>query len=61
MPTFTARKPLQSVPGQVEAANQMGVPQSFIPKCESGERRFKVVELQGFAQIYEKSLTFFLQ
>lgn len=46
---------------QVEAANQMGVPQSFISKCESGERRVDVVELQLFAPIYEKPLTFFLQ
>lgn len=39
----------------------MGVRQSFISKCESGERRVDIVELQLFVSLYERPLTFFLQ
>jgi transcriptional regulator with XRE-family HTH domain len=46
---------------QAEAAIQIGVPQSFISKCESGERRVDIVELQLFASAYNKPVTFFLQ
>jgi transcriptional regulator with XRE-family HTH domain len=45
---------------QVDAANQMGVQQSFISKCESGERRVDIVEVQLFASIYDKPLTYFI-
>jgi transcriptional regulator with XRE-family HTH domain len=44
----------------VEAAKQLGVPQSVISKCESGERRVDIVELQLFASIYDKPLAFFI-
>lgn len=33
--------------------------QSFVAKCESGERRVDVTELQAFARIYKKPLSFF--
>lgn len=45
---------------QVEVAKQLAVPQSFISKCESGERRVDVVELQALARLYKKSLTYFV-
>jgi len=45
---------------QVEAARQIGRPQSFISKCESGERRVDGVELQQFARMYGKEIGFFL-
>jgi transcriptional regulator with XRE-family HTH domain len=45
---------------QVDAARRVGRPQSFISKCESGERRVDVVELQQFAEIYRKEIGFFL-
>lgn len=45
---------------QVEVARQLGRPQSFIAKCESGERRLDVVELATLAKIYKKPVTFFL-
>ncbi len=35
-------------------------PQSFVSKCESGEQRVDGVEVQEFAQLYEKDLTFFV-
>lgn len=45
---------------QAHAARRLGRPQSFISKCESGERRVDAVELGGFARLYRKPLTFFL-
>ena len=44
---------------QIEAAAQLGVPQSFISKCESGERRVDIIELKVLAQLYGKDLYFF--
>lgn len=46
---------------QVEASLALGRPQSFVSKCESGERRVDVVELEEFARIYGKPVTFFLR
>jgi len=45
---------------QVEVAQRLGKPQSFISKAESGERRVDVVELRHFAEIYQKPVTYFL-
>jgi len=45
---------------QAEAARTLGRPQSFLSKCESGERRVDVVELAEFAEVYRKPLDFFL-
>lgn len=45
---------------QVEAARRLGRPNSFISKCELGERRVDVVELQQLAKIYRRELLFFL-
>ncbi|WP_242541698.1 helix-turn-helix domain-containing protein [Leptolyngbya sp. Cla-17] len=44
---------------QKEVAEQLGVPQSYMSKCESGERRVDVIELTDFAATYKKSLTYF--
>jgi transcriptional regulator with XRE-family HTH domain len=44
---------------QAEAAGRFSRPQSFISKCESGERRVDFVELQYFASIYRKPLSYF--
>ena len=44
---------------QVEVAKRLGRPNSFVSKCELGERRVDVVELQQLAQIYRKDLSFF--
>lgn len=45
---------------QTEVAEQLHVPQSFVSKCESGERRVDVVELMDFAGIYQKPLLYFV-
>ena len=45
---------------QIEVARKLGRPQSFVSKCESGERRVDVVELQEFSRIYGKPLAFFV-
>ena len=44
---------------QVEVAKRLGRPNSFISKCELGERRVDVVELQQLAKIYRKKMEFF--
>lgn len=43
-----ARKEAQLT--QVDVAVELGKPQSFVAKCESGERRIDVVELVDFAK-----------
>ena len=43
-----------------EVAQALGRPQSFVAKCESGERRLDVVELADFARLYRKPITFFV-
>lgn len=45
---------------QAAVARALGRPQSFVSKCESGERRVDVIELEDFARLYRKPLTYFL-
>ena len=45
---------------QVEAAAALRKPQSFVSKCESGERRIDVIELEDFATLYRRQVNFFL-
>ena len=46
---------------QKDVTRLIGKPQPYISKCESGERRLDVTELNNFAKIYKKSLTFFVK
>jgi transcriptional regulator with XRE-family HTH domain len=46
---------------QVRVAEKLHRPQSFVSKCESGERRVDIVELQEFASIYGKAIGSFLR
>lgn len=46
---------------QTQVAEKLKKPQSYVSKCESGERRVDVTELQRFAQIYNKPLDYFVK
>ena len=45
---------------QEQVAAALNRPQSFVSKCESGERRIDVIELEDFARLYRKPISFFL-
>jgi transcriptional regulator with XRE-family HTH domain len=45
---------------QAQAARALDKPQSYLSKCESGERRVDVVELERFARLYGKPFSYFL-
>lgn len=44
---------------QSQIAEALGKPQSYISKCESGDRIVDAVELQEFAKVYGVPCTFF--
>jgi transcriptional regulator with XRE-family HTH domain len=50
----------EAAPTQVEVADRIKRPQSFVSKIESGERRIDIVELHQLAKLYRRSLDFFL-
>jgi transcriptional regulator with XRE-family HTH domain len=45
---------------QAEVAAHFVRPQSFVSKCESGERRIDPTELRMFATLYRKPVSYFL-
>lgn len=45
---------------QVDVANALGKPQSFVAKSELGERRVDALELVQFAKLYKKPIEHFL-
>lgn len=45
---------------QGEVAERLGKSHSFVSKCELGERRLDIVELQRIAKIYGKTIGYFL-
>lgn len=44
---------------QISAAKLLKKPQSYVSKCESGERRVDVVELRSYCKIYGITLSHF--
>ena len=46
---------------QVEVAKKLRRPQSHISNIESGQQRVDVVELQRFAKLYKKDISYFLK
>jgi len=46
---------------QVQAAKKIGRPQSHISNIESGQQRVDVIELQRFAKLYGKRISYFLK
>lgn len=46
---------------QVQLAESLGVPQSFVSKYESGERRLDLLELHRICQVLGVSLGAFVQ
>jgi transcriptional regulator with XRE-family HTH domain len=44
---------------QVLVARKLKKPQSYISKCENGERRVDFTEGSAFAKIYKKPLNYF--
>jgi len=51
---------LQAGLTQIEVAATLRRPQSFVSKCESGERRVDVIELEDLARLYQKPISYFL-
>ena len=45
---------------QSEVARALGKLQSYVAKCESGERRVDVIELLLFARLYKQPLEYFV-
>ena len=45
---------------QSEVAAKLGRPLSFVSKCELGERRIDPIDLQKFADLYDKPFEYFV-
>jgi len=46
---------------QVDVASLLGKHQSYVAKCENGERRVDIIELAEFAHLYGKPLDYFVE
>jgi transcriptional regulator with XRE-family HTH domain len=46
---------------QKEAAAKLGQRQPWVSKCEAGQRRVDLIELQDFARVYGVPIAFFLE
>lgn len=46
---------------QVQVAKKLKRPQSYISNVESGQQRVDVVELQKFAKMYDKDMSYFFK
>ncbi|MCB9815419.1 helix-turn-helix transcriptional regulator [Candidatus Nomurabacteria bacterium] len=46
---------------QVQVAKKLKRPQSYLSNIEAGQQRVDVVELQKFAKLYKKDVTYFFK
>jgi len=46
---------------QEQVAEKLGKPQSYISKSEAGERRLDITELKKFADLYKKTINYFIK
>jgi transcriptional regulator with XRE-family HTH domain len=46
---------------QVQVAKKLGRPQSHVSNVESAQQRVDVIELKRFAQMYGKSIGYFIK
>lgn len=46
---------------QEQVAEKLGKPQSYVSKSEAGERRLDVTELKKFADLYKKTINYFIK
>lgn len=46
---------------QAQVAKRLGRPQSHVSNVETGQQRVDVVELKRFAQLYKKTIEYFLK
>lgn len=44
---------------QVQVAKKLKRSQSYVSKAESGEQRLDIIEVEKFADLYNKEITFF--
>jgi len=45
---------------QEQVARKLNKSQSYISKVEAGEQRIDVIELNAFANLYDKNINFFI-
>ena len=45
---------------QGEVAEKLNKTQSYVSRCETGSRRLDISELEAFAKLYGKTISFFL-
>lgn len=46
---------------QIDVAKKLRKQQSYISRCESGDHRLDVIELETFAELYKKPLSYFVE
>ena len=45
---------------QIQVANKLKEPQSYISKVEAGDQRIDIIELKRFSELYKKTINYFI-